>query len=115
MIRFVLVFAIACSSKQPVTTTGSGGGGTIPTATGCDGAKKKVEQLYRAESVANKDKPERLEEAVADNTTTVMTECAKSPDKVVACIDRVSAAAELEKQCLAALDEEGSEGEALRK
>jgi len=114
MNRLVLVFAIACSSKQPTPTNGSGGP-TDPPSVGCDGAKNKVEQLYRAESVANKDKPERADEAVADNTAMVMAECAKSPDKVIACIGRVSAAGELEKQCLAPLDEEGTEGEALRK
>ena len=116
--RWFLVLAlVACSSKQGTTTNGSGvGGGTNePPATGCDGARKKVDHLYRAEAKANHEKPERIEESVSDNTTMVMNDCAKSPDKVVGCINRVSTAAELEKQCLAPLDEEGTEGEALRK
>jgi len=119
MTRWLLIgVLVACSSKPPSTNTGSGGGngtGELPPATGCDGAKKKIEQLYRAESVAKQDKPERVEEAVADNTHMVMTECAKSPDKVVACINKVSTSADLEAQCLAKLDDEGTEGEALRK
>jgi hypothetical protein len=45
----------------------------------------------------------------------VMNECVKSPDKVVACINKVSTSAELETHCLAPLDDEGTEGEALRK
>jgi hypothetical protein len=109
----VLLFA-ACSSKQ---TNGGGGGGTneVPVTPGCEGARKKIEQLYRAEADANKEKPERVEESVADNTTMVMNDCAKAPDKVTACVKRVSTAAELEKQCLVPLDNEGTEGEALRK
>jgi hypothetical protein len=108
--KWLLVLACACSSNHGTTTNGSG---TQPTATGCDGAKAKVEQLYRVEAKA--EKPERQAEAVSDNTAMVMNECAKAPDKVVACINRVSSSAELEKQCLAPLDDEGSEGEALRK
>lgn len=113
MRSLVLVCLLACSSKQGTVTNGSGSGG--PAATGCDAAKKKVGELYRAEAVANKEKPERVEESIADNTTMVMNECVKSPALVVDCIGRVNTAGELEKQCLAQLDEEGSEGEALRK
>jgi len=113
----LVVLLVACSSKQGGTTNGSGGGGGTnePPATGCDGAKKKVGDLYRAEAIANKEKPERVEESVADNTQMVMNECVKSPDKVVDCINRAATAKDLEKQCLAPLDEEGTEGEALRK
>lgn len=108
--RWLLVLACACSSNHGTPTTN--GSNTQP-APGCDGAKAKVEQLYRTEAKA--EKPERQAEAVADNTTMVMNECVKAPDKVVACINRVSTSAELEKQCLAPLDDEGTEGEALRK
>jgi hypothetical protein len=108
--RWLLVLACACSSNHGTPTNGSG---TPPTASGCDGAKPKIEQLYRSEAKA--EKPERQAEAVSDNTTMVMNECVKAPAKVVACINRVSTSAELEKQCLAPLDDEGTEGEALRK
>lgn len=112
MKRLLLVLACACSSNHGTPTT-NGSGTSMPPATGCDGAKAKVEQLYRDE--AKGEKPERQAEAVSDNTTMVMTECTKSPDKVVACINRVASAAELTQQCLAPLDDEGTEGEALRK
>jgi len=114
----IVLLVVACSSKQSTTNTGSGGtgGGTNePPATGCDGARKKVEQLYRAEAAANKESPARTTESVADNTAMVMNDCAKAPDKVVACITKVASAADLEKQCLVQLDNEGTEGEALRK
>ena len=116
MRSLVLVFVLACSSKQGTPSNGSGVvGSNDPPPTGCDAAKKKVGELYRAEAVANNDKPERVEEAVADNTAMVMNECVKAPKLVVDCIGRVKTAGDLEKQCLAQLDEEGSEGEALRK
>ena len=112
----VLVVVVACSSKQGTTTNGSGVGTSQPPATsGCEAIRKKVEDLYRAEAEANKEKPERVAEAVSDNTTMVMSECGKSEHEVRSCVVKVSTAAELEKQCLARLDDEGSEGEALRK
>ena len=116
MKRVLLVLLVACSSKQGPSTTGSGSTGiNTPPATGCDGAKAKVEQLYKAEAVAKAEKDDRIAESVADNTQMVMNECVKSPDKVVACINKVSTSAELEKQCLEPLDDAGTEGEALRR
>lgn len=102
----------ACSSKHGATTNGSGT--SAPAGTGCDGARAKVEQLYRDEATA-REKPERVEEAVADNTAMVMNDCAQAPERVAACIARATTARELEQQCLVPLDDEGSEGEALRK
>ncbi len=110
-----LVLVVACSSKQPTPSTGSGGSGGTPVAAGCEGARPKVEQLYRAEAALLKESPERTAESVSDNTTMVMNDCAKAPDKVVACINQVQSAAELEKTCLIQLDNEGTEGEGLRK
>ena len=112
--RWLLVVAFACSSKQAPVTTGSGTG-TPPAAATCSGAQPKIEQLYRDEATAKQEAPERVAEAVADNTAMVMAECAQAPDRVAPCAMRVATAAELEKQCLAPLDDEGSEGEALRK
>jgi len=81
----------------------------VSTLTTCDSAKPKVEALYRAEAQAKE--PKRVEEAVADNTAMVMKDCAKQPDKTVACLGRVTTVAELEKDCLIPLDPEGTEGE----
>jgi hypothetical protein len=111
----VLALVCACSSKTTTTTGGGGTGDPKPPGASCDGARKKIEQLYRADADANKEKPERVEEAVADNTTMVMNDCAKNPGRVVACINRVRDVAELEKTCLVQLDDEGTDGEALRK
>jgi hypothetical protein len=114
MRRLVLVMLLGCACPaKPATTppTGSGSGSAVVPATfsTCDGARPKVEALYRAEAQAKE--PKRVDEAVADNTAMVMKDCAKQPDKTVACLGRVTTVAELEKDCLIPLDPEGTEGE----
>jgi hypothetical protein len=91
----------------------TGGSGSAPAASPCDAIRPKVEQLYRAE--AEQKEPKRVAEAVADNTAMVMNDCAKAPAKVAACVHGADSVAELEKKCLTPLDDEGSEGEELRK
>lgn len=116
----VLLMACACPAKPaPITAaTGSGSGGagsggasTIQpvTATTCDGVKARVEALYRGE--AQQKEPTRVEEAVSDNTTMVMTDCTKDPGKLVPCLAKVATVGELEKTCLIPLDDEGTEGD----
>jgi hypothetical protein len=96
---------------------GSGGGtGSAPpvvTASTCDEVKPRVEQLYRSEAQVKE--PKRVEQAVADNTTMVMNDCAKDPGKIVPCLAKAGSVGELEKQCLIQLDDEGTEGQALAK
>ena len=71
----------------------------------------RVEQLYRAEAQARE--PARMEDAVADNTAMVMTDCAQAPDKVAACLAGANTVADLEARCLAPIDDEGTEGDKL--
>jgi hypothetical protein len=115
-VLLVVAVAGACSGKHDSTVGGGGGtggtGGKAPPAA-CDGIRAKVEQLYRAEAQAKE--PKRVDEAVADNTTMVMNDCAKAPAKVTACVNAASTIAEIEKKCLIPLDEEGTEGEELRR
>jgi hypothetical protein len=110
------LLASACGGKNG--STGPGGGGSGGGSGGaasplCDGIRAKVEQLYRAEAQAKE--PKRVDEAVADNTAMVMTDCAKDPAKVSQCVTAMASVPELEKKCLAALDDEGTEGEELRR
>ncbi len=112
----LLVLLLAgCPSKPPTTTgTGTGSGsGTPPANDACGRVRAKVEAMYRAE--AQQKEPERVEEAVRDNTEMVMGECAKNPAAIEPCVANAQAIDIIEKTCLAPLDEEGSEGEALRK
>ncbi|HSN25993.1 MAG TPA: hypothetical protein VLT45_06895 [Kofleriaceae bacterium] len=101
----VLLVACACPAKRPVQQ--SGGSAVSTTATTCEGVKPRVEQLYRAEAEAKE--PKRVEEAVADNTQMVMNDCAKDPAKTVPCLAKAATVSELEKTCLIALDDEGTE------
>lgn len=112
LLAFVLLVACACPSKStgPVTGGGTGSGGG--SAAGCEGLRPKLEQLYRAE--AQRQDPKRVEEATADNTTMVLNDCAKAPDRVIRCVNAATSVAELEKQCVLPLDDEGSEGLELK-
>ena len=119
MTRWVLLvawvtLAAACPSKPATNGTGgqgSGGGGApiVANAKTCADVKAKVEQLYRAEAQVKE--PKRVEAAVADNTTMVMTDCNKDPATFVPCIAKAQSIAELEKNCVLPLDDEGTEGD----
>ena len=106
------VAACACPAKPATTTSGSGSGSNVAAPSGCDALRPKLEQLYRAEAQAKE--PKRVDEAVADNTTMVMNDCARDPAKVSACVGKAQTVPEVEK-CLRPIDEEGTEGEELRK
>ena len=103
-----LLVGCACPQK-PATPTGGGSGSGSAVASTCDAVKPKIEQLYRAEGQQRE--PKRVDEYVADNTHMVMTDCAKQPDKAVACINAAQTVADVESKCLIPLDEEGTEGD----
>ena len=114
---WVLAVLCACSSTHG---TGPGGGGSgvgsappVANAKTCDDVKSRVEQMYRDEAQVKE--PKRVDEAVADNTAMVMKDCAKDPVNRVSCLANAGTVAELEKRCLVQLDDEGAEGEALKK
>jgi hypothetical protein len=123
----VMIVACACPKKGgggAGTGSGSGSGSSVvaPPAGGCDGLRPRIEAMYRAEAQARE--PKRVEEAVADNTAMVMAECAKAPDRFGACFAQAPTgngaeaqgwtAKDLETHCMPQLDDEGSEGDALR-
>lgn len=106
-----IALLVACTGTA--ATTGHPNGSGSGTASSCDDLRPHVEELYRAEAKAKE--PKRVDEAVADNTAMVLNDCAKAPDKVVACVNAVASVADLERKCLRPLDEEGTEGLELRK
>jgi hypothetical protein len=108
-IALLALVACACPSKS---SQGPGSGSAVVTGNGCDGIRAKVESLYRTE--AQQKEPKRVDEAVADNTAMVMTDCAKEPDKVAPCVAKAETIAEIEKSCLIPIDEEGTEGDKLK-
>ena len=118
----ILLVVCGCPGKQAngPSTGSQGSGGTnikppdpIKDAKTCDDVKPRVEAMYRAEAQVKE--PKRVEESVADNTAMVMKDCAKDPAKTVPCLASAGTVAELEKRCLVQLDDEGTEGEAMRK
>ena len=109
LVAIVLVVAAGCpkpESKPPPPPP-------PPTGTTCDSLRPKLEQLYRAE--AQQKEPKRVEEAVADNTQMVLGDCAKQPDRVIACVSKAGTVAEIEQSCVIPIDEEGTEGQAFKK
>ncbi len=109
-IALAALVACACPSKSS-QSPGSGSGSAV-TTNGCDGVRAKIESLYRAE--AQQKEPKRVDDAVADNTAMVMTDCAKAPDTVAPCVAKATSVAEIEKSCLIPIDEEGTEGDKLK-
>jgi len=111
--------ACACPSKQAdaTATTAAAGSGAIVATPGsaagatCESVRGKIDAMYREE--AQRKEPKRVDDAVADNTAMVMSDCAKDPAKVAPCVAAVTTVADLEKTCLAPLDPEGTEGNAL--
>ncbi len=109
----VALIGFGCSGKPPSEPAAKPGPGSATGAAqvspACAAVRPKVEQLYRAEAQARE--PGRVDEAVADNTTMVMNDCGKAPDKVAACVASVSTVKDLEARCLAPIDDEGTEGD----
>jgi hypothetical protein len=118
VVAVILLTIVACACPSKATKTGGTGVGSgsstvavVPPG-GCDGARPRVEQLYRAEAQAKE--PKHVDEAVADNTAMVMAECGKNPEIVSACLAEAATVKDLETRCLPQLDDEGSEGDALK-
>jgi hypothetical protein len=105
--------ACSCPGKATVptgtTTAATGSGSSAPAVATCDGARAKLDALYRAEAQIKE--PKRVDAAVADNVAMALADCAKDPARIAPCLATADSVATIEKQCLIALDEEGTEGE----
>ena len=123
---FVLALA-ACGPEPKPTTTGEpgSGSGATPTpvavpsikVTSCETAKPKLEALYRADAeatMAGSDKSAKRAELVGDNTQMVIADCIKNPTVVVPCLAAAQTLKDIESKCVGALDDEGTEGDALK-
>jgi hypothetical protein len=97
----------------PGTGTGSGSGSAKPVVgdpATCETIAAHVEDLYRASA----ERTQMTDGEVADNVAMVLRDCKAAPDRVVACVTKATAVAQLESQCLAPLDDQGSEGEQFK-
>ena len=116
---FVAVLACGCPAKKNTGPTngsqGSNAGSDVAVVTPpsnaktCDEVKPRVEQMYRAEAQAKE--PKRVDEATADNTAMAMKDCATDPAKFVPCLAKAPTVADIEKQCIVPIDDEGTEGD----
>ncbi len=122
----LLVVACACKSRG-AGGTGAGTGTDSGTGTGtgsvadCEAVRGHVEALYRAlatsaaaEGAEAGATAPSVDEAVADNVTMVMTDCAADPGRVAACAGQARDVAQLESTCLIPLDDSGSEGDRFK-
>jgi hypothetical protein len=121
LLAVVLAGAIACTCGGGGGGGGAGGGGTVAVEPGapldprCAKARPTIEALYRAEAQAQPSADAaRVDEAVRDNTAMVLAECARRPG-VAACAGRAKSALEMEGDCLEPLDDEGTEGNRIRR
>lgn len=116
-----LVLALACvgcackgSSSGGGTGPGTGSGSGSQVGAGdpaaCDGLRAHVESLYQAAA----ERTQMTAAEVADNVAMVLGECKAAPARVVACVSKATAVAQLESQCLAPLDDQGSEGDQFK-
>lgn len=109
----VAMVAVGCACKGSSSGggTGPGSGSGTGSAAGdpaaCDGITAHVETLYRASAERTK----MTDGEIADNVAMVLAECKDAPARVVPCVQKATAIAQLEGQCLAPLDDDGSEGE----
>lgn len=117
----LLAGAIACTCGGNGGRGGGGGSGSAvvdpsaPLDPRCAKARPAIEALYRTEAQAQPGADAaRVEEAVRDNTTMVLAECARRPG-VAACAARASTALDLERDCLEPLSDEGTEGNRIRR
>ncbi len=91
--------------------SGNGKTGGKAVAGACDSVSERVASLYKAEQAATKgsDKldKETRQELVAANTHMVLKDCETDPKQFLPCIERASSAAQLESECIVALDDAG--------
>ena len=108
-----LVMALAaCGAPAATTTTTSTSTPPPQTTATCDNVKPRVESMYRAEGQQRE--PKRVDEYVSDNTTMIMNDCVKNPTKLAPCIAAAATIAQMEQECVIPVDDEGTEGEAVR-
>lgn len=124
---FILVLvmgatAAACGCKSKGSTTGTGTNGTNDAGVSgpqvdpkvCDEARAHVETLYTNEmpdlTGAEPEKVELERQIVTDNVDMMLIDCRKNPRRFAPCLKSAVSVAQMERDCLLPLDDEGREG-----
>jgi hypothetical protein len=105
-----LVILAACGGARPTGNGSGAGSGTGSAADPCEAAIANARSLYDAEAKAT-DQATHDPTFVDDNVSIVAKDCARDPARVAACARGATSVAQLEKDCLVPLDEEGTEGD----
>ena len=106
-----LVGIAACGCRQGGAGSGSSGtgsGGAPGLSPACAGIRDHLTALYRSDAEGRE--PNRIEQATADNVAMALRECGRQPE-FASCADKATSASSLERDCFAAPDDEGSEGD----
>lgn len=95
--------SLGCSGKNagPTPTGGGGGDGVQPSAA-CDALRESVVKLYTA-AIADP-----VDGEIEDAAHIIMTDCRRDPARFVPCIRGATTVAQLERDCVIPLDEEGT-------
>jgi predicted small lipoprotein YifL len=103
-----------CGCKGKGAGGPAGKGTTPPDPAACTAQQSRVRGLYAAES-ATAATPQDSAEATAlraqevdDNTAMVLADCRKDPAKFAPCLASAASVAQLERDCLIPLDDQGA-------
>ncbi len=116
MVRLLLVVVcaagiLACNGKKARPTPPGGNGGDAGSvavvvdpaqAAKCDALKDKVAGLYQ------KQLTDPVDGEVDDNTHMILTDCRTDPARFLPCIEGAASVAQLERDCVIPLDDEGT-------
>jgi hypothetical protein len=105
----LLVAAAACSRSATPRAGSSDGGVTASRAPRCTALAERVRAIYGAEAPAQADPDRRALEAdlLDANVDMVLADCRQDPERALPCLERARAVADLERDCLIPLDDEG--------
>lgn len=114
--------AAACGCKSKGGTTGTGNGNADDAGVDgppvdpkvCDESRSHIETLYTSEmpdlTGAEADKIALEKQIVADNVDMMLVDCRKNPRRFAPCLKSAVSVAQMERDCLIPLDDEGREG-----
>jgi hypothetical protein len=98
----------ACTSSK------KGASGAVPDPSECGALRVRVESLYREEAEKNgpseqsQEARARIAEEIADNVDMALVDCRAHPARVRPCLEAAVSAAQLQRDCLIPLDDEGA-------
>lgn len=95
-----------CTNKSGPKGPGGGDGGDPVAIKRCDGLQDRVKRLY--EQAMTDEKPELAADLLEADVAMVMTDCRDQPSRVAPCVEKAQSAADIERDCLIPLDDEGT-------